>query len=77
MSTKSHKLKFSFPIKTCYFVKLPIQKYNAWTEDEWATAKERAAELLTLSQFDLDDYGFFNEDFIGNFDQDLNKNCSG
>lgn len=64
-STGKYKINFNHPVKALYFVtKLGNYmggRFMAYDHCDWELAREHAAELLLLSQYDLDEYGYFNE----------------
>jgi hypothetical protein len=60
-----YKITFNHPVKALFFMprlgNYQGGKFMVYDDNNWDAAKERAAELLLLSQFDLDEFGYFNE----------------
>ena len=59
------KLTYNHPVKSLYWVtKLGNYqggRFMAYDHCDWELARENAAKLILLSQFDLDEFGYFNE----------------
>lgn len=59
------KLNFNHPVKAVYWItKLGNYqggKFMIYDHDDWERARENAAKMLLLAQFDLDEFGYFNE----------------
>lgn len=59
------KLNFNHPCKALYWVtklgNYQGKKFMIYDHCDWERARENAAKLLLLSQYDLDEFGFFNE----------------
>lgn len=60
-----YKLNFNHPVKSLYWV---VQlgnymggRFMAYDACDWEQARQSAAKLLLLSQYDLDEFGYFNE----------------
>lgn len=60
-----YKLNFNHPCKALYWVvRLGIYeggRFMVYDECDWERARENAAKLLLLAQYDLDQFGYFNE----------------
>ena len=60
------KLNFNHPVKAIYWItKLGNYKggkFMSYDPNNWELARENAAKMLLLSQFDLDQYGLFADD---------------
>ena len=58
------KLNFNHPIKALYWIvrcrNFMGCKFMVYNSENWEDARENAARKLILAQFDLDDFGFFN-----------------
>lgn len=58
------KLNFNHPCKALYWVtklgNYQGKKFMIYDHKDWERARENAAKLLLLSQYDLDEYGYFN-----------------
>ena len=64
-NTSKHKIGFNHPIKSLYWV-IKMGNYQggrfmAYDPYDWEKARDQAAKKLLLSQFDLDEYGFFRD----------------
>jgi hypothetical protein len=64
-SSVKYRLNFNHPIKALYWVtKLGNYeggKFMIYDDADWERARENAAKLLLIAQFDLDDFGYFND----------------
>ena len=64
-NSAKYKLNFNHPVKAIYWVtKLGNYqggKFMTYDPTCWETARENAAKLLLLAQYDLDEFGYFNE----------------
>jgi hypothetical protein len=64
-SSGKFKLSFNHPVKAIYWVtkigNYQGGKFMAYHHKDWEKARENAARLLLLSQFDLDESGYFME----------------
>jgi len=60
-----YKLNFNHPVKAIYWVtKLGNYqggRFMIYDHCDWELARQNAAKLLLLAQYDLDDFGYFNE----------------
>jgi len=60
-----YRLNFNHPVKALYWVtKLGNYqggRFMVYEARDWELARENAARLLILSQYDLDEFGYFNE----------------
>ncbi|BCS83121.1 capsid protein 1 [Cotonvirus japonicus] len=78
-NSAKYKLNFNHPVKALYWVtKLGNYqggKFMAYDPTNWETARENAAKLLLLSQYDLDEYGFFNDVGIENNSNNYVGDC--
>ena len=67
-----YKLSFNHPVKALYWItKLGNYqggRFMTYTPKDWDSAKEQAAKLLLLSQFDLDEWGYFIDVPVGSID---------
>ena len=68
-----YRINFNHPIKALYFVtklgNYQGQKFMIYDCQDWELARKRLAKLILLSQYDLDEYGYFS-------DFDFNQNNS-
>lgn len=59
------KLNFSHPSKAIYWVtklgNYQGNKFMIYDHEDWNRARENAAKLLLLAQFDLNEFGYFND----------------
>lgn len=73
-NSAKYKLNFNHPVKALYWVtkigNYQGEKFMAYHQSDWEIARKNAAKLLLLAQYDLDDFGFFNDAVI-----DTNKDC--
>jgi len=73
-NSAKYKLNFNHPVKAVYWVtKLGNYqggKFMIYDHNDWECARQNAAKLLLLSQYDLDEFGYFNEVAI-----DSNDDC--
>jgi len=64
-NSAKYKLNFNHPVKALYWVtKLGNYqggKFMIYDHCDWEIARRNAAKLLLLSQYDLDEFGYFNE----------------
>jgi len=64
-NSAKYKLNFNHPCKALYWVtKLGNYqggRFMIYDSCDWELARENAAKLLLLSQYDLDEFGYFNE----------------
>jgi len=64
-NSQKYKLNFNHPCKELVWVtKLGNYqggRFTIYNPYDWEVAREDAAKLLLLSQYDLDDFGYFNE----------------
>ena len=64
-NSAKYKLNFNHPVKALYWVtKLGNYqggKFMIYDHCDWELARENAAKLLLLAQYDLDEFGYFNE----------------
>lgn len=64
-NSAKYKLNFNHPCKALYWVtKLGNYqggKFMVYDHCDWELARENAAKLLLLAQYDLDEFGYFNE----------------
>ena len=71
-NSAKYKLNFNHPVKALYWItKLGNYqggKFMVYDPQDWEKARQNAAKLLLLAQFDLDDYGYFNEVAVDNND---------
>ena len=68
-ATGKYKLNFNHPVKALYWVtKLGNYqggKFMIYDHCNWELARESAAKMLLLAEFDLDEFGYFNEVGMG------------
>lgn len=73
-NSAKYKLNFNHPVKALYWVtKLGNYqggKFMVYDHCDWELARENAAKLLLLAQYDLDQFGYFNEVAV-----DCNDDC--
>lgn len=71
-NSAKYKLNFNHPVKALYWItKLGNYqggKFMVYDACNWENARKEAAKSLLLAQFDLDEYGYFNEVAIDNSD---------
>ena len=64
-ASAKYKLSFNHPVKAIYWItKLGNYqggKFMIYDHADWELARENAAKLLLLAQYDLDEFGYFNE----------------
>lgn len=64
-NSAKYKLNFNHPVKALYWVtKLGNYqggRFMTYDHCDWEFARQNAAKLLLLAQFDLDEFGYFNE----------------
>jgi hypothetical protein len=64
-NSAKYKLNFNHPVKALYWVtKLGNYqggKFMVYDHCDWELARNNAAKLLLLAQYDLDEFGYFNE----------------
>jgi len=64
-NSAKYKLNFNHPIKTLFWVSKMGNyqggKFMSYNANDWEAARKKAAESLLLAQFDLDDFGYFND----------------
>lgn len=64
-NSKKVKINLNHPVKAIYFaVKMGNyqgQKFMIYEPYDWNLARKNLAKSILLSQYDLDDYGYFNE----------------
>lgn len=69
-NSAKYKLNFNHPVKALYWVtKLGNYqggKFMVYDPYDWEQARKNAARLLLLSQFDLDEFGYFNDVILDN-----------
>lgn len=67
-----YKLNFNHPVKAIYWVtKLGNYqggRFMVYDPCDWELARQNAAKLLLLAQFDLDEFGYFNEVAVDSVD---------
>jgi Large eukaryotic DNA virus major capsid protein/Major capsid protein N-terminus len=65
-ATAKVQIRFNHPVKALYWVTILGNyqggKFMVYEPYDWELARENAAKLILLSQYDLDDYGYFNTD---------------
>lgn len=63
-NSAKYRLNFNHPVKSIYFVtKLGNYqggRFMVYDHCDWEVARQNAAKLLLLAQYDLDDFGYFN-----------------
>lgn len=68
-----YKLSFNHPVKALYWItKLGNYlggKFMTYAANDWESARDQAAKLLLLSQFDLDEWGYFIDVPVGCIDE--------
>jgi hypothetical protein len=71
-----YKINFNHPVKALYFVtKLGNYqggKFMTYDPKDWELARQNAAKLLLLAQYDLDEYGYFNDTSVDSEDDTYN-----
>jgi len=64
-NSAKYKLNFNHPVKAIYWVtKLGNYqggRFMAYDHCDWELARQNAAKLILLAQYDLDEWGYFNE----------------
>lgn len=64
-NTLKAKLNFCHPVKSLYFVTIlgnyQGRRFMVYEDHDWEKARYNAAKLLLLSQYDLDEFGYFND----------------
>lgn len=64
-NSAKYKLNFNHPVKALYWItKLGNYqggRFMAYDPYDWEYARDNAARLLILAQYDLDDWGYFND----------------
>lgn len=64
-NSAKYKLNFNHPVKALYWVtKLGNYqggRFMVYDHCDWETARNNAAKLILLAQFDLDEFGYFND----------------
>jgi len=64
-NSAKYKLNFNHPVKALYWVtKLGNYqggKFMVYDHCDWEIARQNAAKFLLLAQYDLDEFGYFNE----------------
>lgn len=64
-NSAKYKLNFNHPVKSLYWItKLGNYqggKFMVYDHADWEVARENAAKMLLLAQYDLDEFGYFNE----------------
>lgn len=73
-NSAKYKLNFNHPVKALYWItKLGNYqggRFMTYDHCDWELARENAARLLLLAQYDLDEFGYFNEVAV-----DCNEDC--
>ena len=68
-NSAKYKLNFNHPCKALYWVTVLGNyqggRFMVYDECDWERARDNAAKLLLLAQFDLDEFGYFNEVVTG------------
>lgn len=68
-NSAKYKLNFNHPCKALYWVTVLGNyqggRFMVYDECDWNRARENAAKLLLLAQYDLDEFGYFNEVVVG------------
>jgi len=64
-NSAKYKLNFNHPVKAIYWVaklgNYKGKKFMVYDDCNWELARENAARLLLLAQYDLDQFGYFNQ----------------
>lgn len=64
-NTGKYRLNFNHPCKAIYWItkvgNYQGKKFLAYDPYDWELARNNAAKLLLLGQYDLDEFGYFNE----------------
>lgn len=67
------KLNFNHPVKAIYWItkmgNYQGGKFMIYDHSDWEVARQNAAKLLILAQFDLDEFGYFNEVAVDSGDE--------
>jgi hypothetical protein len=67
------KLNFNHPTKAIYWItkmgNYQGGRFMTYDHEDWETARQNAAKLLILAQFDLDEFGYFNEVAVDSGDE--------
>lgn len=72
-NSAKYKLNYNHPVKALYWV-TKLGNYEGgefmiYDDFDWERARENAAKLLLLSEYDLDEFGYFNEVAVDSNDQ--------
>lgn len=72
-NSAKYKLNYNHPVKALYWV-TKLGNYEGgefmiYTDHDWEHARENAAKLLLLAEYDLDEFGYFNEVAVDTQDQ--------
>jgi len=72
-NSAKYKLNFNHPCKALYWI-TKLGNYDGgefmiYVDHDWERARENAAKLLLLAEFDLDEFGYFNEVAVSSNDQ--------
>jgi len=71
-NSAKYKLGFNHPVKAVYWItKLGNYqggRFMTYDHCDWEQARQNAAKLLLLAQYDLDEFGYFNEVAVDNND---------
>lgn len=63
-NSAKYRLNFNHPVSSIYFTtqmgNYQGGRFMVYDSKDWEVARQNAAKLLLLSQYDLDDFGYFN-----------------
>ncbi|MEM3061973.1 MAG: major capsid protein [Nitrososphaerota archaeon] len=78
-NSAKYKLNFNHPVKAIYWItKLGNYqggKFMVYDHCDWELARENAAKLLLLAQYDLDEFGYFNEVAVDGLNDTYTGDC--
>lgn len=78
-NSAKYKLNFNHPVKAIYWVtKLGNYqggRFMVYDHCDWELARENAAKLLLLAQYDLDEFGYFNEVAVDGLNDTYTGDC--
>lgn len=64
-NSAKYKLSFNHPVKSLYWItkvgNYQGGRFMVYDHCDWELARQNAAKLLLLAQYDLDEFGYFNE----------------
>ncbi|YP_004894515.1 capsid protein 1 [Megavirus chiliensis] len=64
-NSAKYKLSYNHPVKGLYWVtkmgNYQGGKFMVYDHEDWERARENAAKLIILAQYDLDEFGYFND----------------